>query len=408
MKRLHVGINAQLPGGGVSGGIEQFLLGLVHGLGRLDGPEDYVLVGPREDPYWLEPYLGANERVVPPHLPENRRPPRVVRALRRAGRAVWPGKSGHRLPDNAFDALGVDVVHFPFQSYVPTRAPSIYNPHDLQHLHYPEFFSKEDYEKRERLYPEACRSAAAVVVESHWIKDDIVRHYGIDPDKIHVVLWGAPTEIYERPAREAVERMREELRLPEAFALYPAQTWAHKNHIRLAEALKILRDEDGVRLDVVCTGTKNAHWSRIEAELHRLGVSDQMHFLGFVAPGTLRALYASASFLIFPSLFEGGGFPILEGFHEGTPVACSAVTSLPEYAGDAALLFDASSVESIAAAVKRMATDESLRSTLRARGSARIREFSWERAAKGYRAIYRSVAGRHVSEEDAALLAENR
>ncbi len=313
-----------------------------------------------------------------------------------------------REPGSIFDSLGSQVVHFPFQSFAHTAAPSIYNPHDLQHLHFPEFFTTEDYAKRERLYPDACRSAAAVVVESRWIKDDIVGQYGIDPDKIHVVLWGAPTEAYEPPLVDAVVRLRHELRLPDSFALYPAQTWAHKNHVRLAQALRLLRDREGIRVDVVCTGTKNAHWPTIKREVERLGLEDQMRFLGFVSPQTLRGLYAAAQFLVFPSLFEGGGFPILEAFYEGTPVTCSNVTSLPEYAGDAALLFDPASVDQIASAMHRLALEPDLRSALRDKGSMRIERFTWERAATGYRAIYRSVAGGPLSEEDRSLLAENR
>jgi glycosyltransferase involved in cell wall biosynthesis len=96
---------------------------------------------------------------------------------------------------------------------------------------------------------------------------------------------------------------------------------------------------------------------------------------------------------------------VLEAFLEGTPVACSAVTALPEYGGDAVHLFDPTSVESIAEAMRRMAMDAELRAELRQRGAVRIRLFTWERTAKTYRALYRKAAERRLSDEDRSLLA---
>jgi glycosyltransferase involved in cell wall biosynthesis len=132
-----------------------------------------------------------------------------------------------------------------------------------------------------------------------------------------------------------------------------------------------------------------------------------VRFLGYVTATELRAIYHAAQFVIFPSLFEGGGLPVLESFHESVPVACSNVTALPEYAGDAALLFHPFSIESIADVLRRMTTDADLRETLRQRGSARIRLFTWERTAKTYRALYRQVARAPLSDEDRALLTDS-
>jgi glycosyltransferase involved in cell wall biosynthesis len=129
-----------------------------------------------------------------------------------------------------------------------------------------------------------------------------------------------------------------------------------------------------------------------------------VRFLGFVEPAELRALYHLAQFVIHPSLFEGGGLPILEAFNEGAPVACANTTSLPEYAGDAALYFDSTSVESIADAAKRMTSDAALRADLRERGHARVQSFTWERTARAYRALYRKIAGQELSADDHALL----
>ena len=316
--------------------------------------------------------------------------------------------SGAREPGSIFDSLGSQVVHFPFQSFAHTAAPSIYNPHDLQHLHFPEFFSTETTRSASGSTP----TLAARQPLSWWKADGSRTTSSANTESTRTrstSFSGGPTEAYEPPLVDAVVRLRHELRLPDSFALYPAQTWAHKNHVRLAQALRLLRDREGIRVDVVCTGTKNAHWPTIKREVERLGLEDQMRFLGFVSPQTLRGLYAAAQFLVFPSLFEGGGFPILEAFYEGTPVTCSNVTSLPEYAGDAALLFDPASVDQIASAMHRLALEPDLEDPRYAtKDQCGIERFTWERAATGYRAIYRSVAGGPLSEEDRSLLAENR
>jgi glycosyltransferase involved in cell wall biosynthesis len=108
--------------------------------------------------------------------------------------------------------------------------------------------------------------------------------------------------------------------------------------------------------------------------------------------------------VVFPSLFEGAGFPILEAFKEGTPVTSSGVTSIPEYAGDAALFFDPDSVESIARAIERMHDDAATRVELAKRGSERIKRFSWDRTARAYRAVYRKIGGQPLSDEEELLL----
>jgi glycosyltransferase involved in cell wall biosynthesis len=203
-----------------------------------------------------------------------------------------------------------------------------------------------------------------------------------------------------------LKKIVHKFRLPLSFSFYPAQTWEHKNHLRLLEALALLRDRNGLEIHLVCTGKQNDFWRIIKKRVYELRLQNQVHFLGFVDATELRALYHLAQFVIHPSLFEGGGLPILEGFREGAPVACSNVTSLPEYAGDAALYFDPTSVESIADALCRMTTDVDLRESLRQRGVARVRQFTWERTAKTYRALYRKVAGKKLSDEDRDLLKE--
>jgi glycosyltransferase involved in cell wall biosynthesis len=420
-RALRVAINAQLLPGGEVGGVEQFTMGLVHGLGRLsDGLEEYLIVGHWLHPDLLAPYIGPNQRIL--SGPRGTRIQRAKRIARRAlgplyaaGRKVWraartasaASQQPSEVPESGgfFESLDVDLVHFPYQHFVRCNLPTIYNPHDVQHLHYPEFFTPEQIRWRETLYKAGCRESQAVAVDSASARDDIVTRYSVDPRNVFVILPGPPTELYEPPNDAALAMVKRKSRLPEAFALYPAQTWPHKNHLRLLEALALLRNTHRLSLSLVCTGRKNEHWPKIRQRMRELRLQDSVRFLGFVGTTEMRALYRLAQFVIFPSLFEGAGLPVLEAFAEGTPVACSAVTSLVEYGGDAVLPLDPTSVESIADAIRRMSSDGELRASLRERGLARKRLFSWERAAKTYRALYRRIARRPLTDEDRELLA---
>jgi glycosyltransferase involved in cell wall biosynthesis len=428
--QLKIIINAQLLSG-KSGGIEQFLMGLIHGLGKLeDGSEEYIIIGPWQDPYWLKPLLGPNQVIVAAKQPAKQ--PMIWQAQRKIVKAcagplyeplasLWrkihvmafpnlnENQPGTTKVGRFLESFGGHLIHFPYQQFVHCRLPSIYNPHDLQHLHYPQFFSHQELANRRACYAEACLKSQAIAAESQWVKNDIIRQYGIDSSKVYVISRGSPTELCEEPVEvKTLMRVRQKFSLPKEFAFYPAQTWKHKNHIRLLEAIRLLRDKQGISLNLICTGKKNDFWLTIEKRINELGLNKQVCFLGYVDSSEVRAIYRLAQFVVLPTLFEGGGFPIVEAFNEGVPVACSDVTSLPEYGSDAVLLFDPTSVENIAKAIYRMTLDSELRESLRRRGVARARLFTWEKTAKTYRALYRLLAGRSLSAEDQCLLSTSQ
>lgn len=428
-ERLRVAINAQLKPDGGSGGIVTVLRAMT-ALARLeDGPEEYVFIGPHDSPEWLHSILPPGQTVVRGPAPVEWSPDRLE-PLKRALGPLRPAARGIRRmlgatvqtmesgtsglaslktfepppPPNFYEGLGCDVIHFPFQSYEPCGLPTVYNPHDLQHLHHPEFFTPTEIARREKLYPAACRAAHTLVVASEFVKRDVVERYRIDPRKIQVIPW-APPPLPESPTAEDFPALRRKYGLSDRpFALYPAMTWEHKNHLRLLEALARLRDRDGLELRFVCTGYKTDFWSRVESRVNELGLAGQVDFLGMVAREELSALYRAAQFVFAPTLFEAASAPLFEAWQHGAPVACAAVTSLPEQAAGAALLFDPFDIESIARSLARMMTDEGLRYELRRLGARRLGDFSLERTAKAYRAVYRRAAGLGLSEEDRWLL----
>ena len=420
---LKVLINAQLIPG-KPGGTEQFLTSLVYALGRLtQSNEEYILITHAHHPDWLKPLLGPNQRIVLGPEPQAERLGRAKQwlgPLRRPASNLYyglrqlvsrgPRQDSEALPQSGgfYDSLGGEVIHFPYQEFTRSRLPAIFNPHDLQHLHYPQFFSRGAIALRETVYQAACREAQAVATPSVAVKADLEEQYGLDTQKIFVIHYGAPSALYGDLTDGILHEVREKFRLPSSFAFFPAQTWPHKNHLRLLEALRLVRDREGRRLNLVCSGAKNDHWPAIQRRVDKLGLQEQVAFLGYISPLELLALYHLAEFVVFPSLFEGGGFPVIEALQEGVAVACSDLPSLQEYGGEAVLKFDPQSVESIATCLLRISQDEGLREHLRTRGKERVCRFTWERTARTYRALYRKVGGVSLSKEDLDLLSTNK
>ncbi len=302
------------------------------------------------------------------------------------------------------ERAGADVVHFPNQAAFVTRVASIYHPWDLQHLHFPQFFSREAQAERRVRYSAFCAQARIVCVASGWAKEDVVARLSVPADRVCVVAPGAG--LPDLPASGfPVRDDADHLGLPQQYAYYPAETYPHKNHLALLEAVAMLRDRHMLVIPVVFSGRLTPHASAIRKRIAELGLETQVILLGLVEDQYVHALYERCLCMVFPSLFEGWGMPVMEAMSAGVPVACANVTCLPAQVGEAALLFNPSDPEDIAQALGRLWTDEGLRARLAGLGRARSLDFTWERTAQLFRAHYRRIAGRHMTDEDRDLLA---
>jgi glycosyltransferase involved in cell wall biosynthesis len=402
---LRVCIDARL-GAGQFGGVEQVVMGLAAALSRLDdGDDEYLfLTHPGQDD-WIRRYLHGPCR--PLHSRRNylnRRSRAVVRGLLERLPSVGV-RFAVRPSDGTVEREGIDVMHFPFQDAFTTELPSIYQPHDLQHLHLPDLFSGWERARREAIYRTHCERAALVVAMTSWGRTDFVESYDLAPEKVSVVPGGSVLREYPAPTDADLDRLRSRLSLPEAFLLYPAQTWPHKNHERLLEAIARLRDESGAAIPLVCPGKQTRDYRGIRDLVSDLGLTETTSFPGFVSSLELRGLYELGTALVFPSRFEGWGLPVCEAFDAGLPVASSTATGLPDVVGDAGLLFDPDDVPEMARQLQRLWTDADLRADLRERGRKRAAQFNIDHTAKLFRAHYRQIARRALSEEDRILLA---
>ena len=435
-------IDARMPDGS-SGGVQQWVIGLATALSALRyRSEVYLFLVNDGQGDWLRPYIGGRcslvvqpkpvvpttgeataatgeaaadpTPVTPPSPPAASRPrgrPALPRRLiRRIRRRVLRWRPARRRPqrvspfDQAMLDLDADVVHFPRQSASTTTVPSIYQPWDLQHRHLPGFFSADALAARDATYRRYCEQAALIIVPTTWVRDDVAREYSIPPERIAVIHPPPPTSAYAPPTHEEADAIAARLGLPERFALYPAIAWPHKNHERLFEALGLLR-ERGLEVPLVCTGGRNDRYPALLKRAADLRIASQVSFPGFLTAAEIQVAYHRATLLIFPSLFEGGSFPIVEAFAAGLPVACSNVTSLPALVGDAAVVFEPTDPAAIAAAIERLWLDDDLRAELAQRGRARVLQLDWGQTARLMRAHYRRVGGRGLGAAERRLVA---
>jgi len=289
--------------------------------------------------------------------------------------------------DGYLERRNFDVVHFPTQVACLTNIPSIYQPWDLQHLHYPQFFTAEEFERREREYRAFCGRAAFVCVQAEWTRQDLIQNYGITPEKVVLVPWGPVFDAYSAPSAEDKQTALRKYSIPQQFFLYPAATWPHKNHEVIFRALKVLETGSNLSPHVYFTGSSTNHRPTLD-QLAR----EQAHFLGFLTPEHLQAIFSEATAMIFASKFEGFGLPILEAFHAKLPVLCSNATTLPEVAQDGALYFDPDSPGELAGLMKALLNAPELRQDLISKGTSLLSRYSIHDTAAGLQKLYERTA----------------
>jgi len=413
MMPLRVCLDARLMTG-ILGGVEQTIIGLAHGLSQLtDGDEEYLFLAYTDAHAWLTPYLDGPCRIVlGPPTPQLPRWAKLLKPVLPLIRSLWHqvspilGRRSITLPrsDGTLERTGAILMHFTAPVAFLTNISSLYQVHDLQHRHLPQLFTPRERLARELQYRTFCDQAQTISVTTAWGRQDLIQQYGLSPGKVIVVPWAPALTAYPQPSETDLAATQHKFSLPDKFLFYPAQTWAHKNHIGLLDALARVRDEQHLNIPLVCSGTCNEFFPQIERCMRDWGLASQVMFLGFVSPLELQCLYRLCRGLVFPTKFEGFGMPLLEAFLVGVPAACSNVTCLPELAGDAALLFNPNQPDEMTQSIYRLWTDEPLRQTLIERGRRHVTSFSWKRTARIFRAHYRRLNNCQLTDEDQELL----
>jgi len=311
----------------------------------------------------------------------------------------WLHRIWHRarLPIPVETAIGrVDLFHEPDFVLPPTlpRTPTVLTVHDLTFVRDPESAFPRLRRYLNRVVPRSVARATHVLADSAATKNDLVELFHTSPDKITVLYGGVDARFapVRDPERLTAVRTKYNIGL-DPFVLGIGTVQPRKNFRRLVQAFFHLPPPafaSGLKL--VIAGGKGWLYDDIFAEVKRLGLEGCVLFPGFVDDDDLPALYSAADVLAFPSIYEGFGLPILEAMACGTPVVTSATSSLPELAGDAALLVEPTDVDAIAAALHRLLQEADLRHRLVAAGFDQARKFTWEKAATQLLGIYNSFA----------------
>jgi glycosyltransferase involved in cell wall biosynthesis len=305
--------------------------------------------------------------------------PAVTVPVNARNRVQWVLGEQTLLPRLAARA-GVDLMHS-LASTAPLwgRFRRVVTVHDLIYARFPEAHSGMRDKGMRVLVPWAARRSDRVIADSQSTRDDLVAMLGLRSDRIDVVPLGLGSVRRATPLDERETRARFDLGERRVLLSLSAKR-PHKNLAALIGALA--RISPGGRPVLVLPGYPTAHEDELRARARALGVEGDVRFPEWVSHEELEGLWALAQAFVFPSLYEGFGLPVLEAMARGVPVACSNASSLPEVAGDAALLFDPHDEAAIAAAIERLLSDRAEIERLRARGLRRAREFTWERTAR--------------------------
>lgn len=296
--------------------------------------------------------------------------------------------------------------HPPDLLFVPSHVlPLIHPPvsvatvHDLGYHYFPQAHTLSQNLYLRWSTRHNARSARRVLADSEATRQDLIQLYGISEAKIDVVYPGRDESLapVDDPLLRDAVQTRYGCRTP--YILYLGTLHPRKNLVRLVQAFAQLcarASETGYPLDqlqLVLAGQKGWLYQEIFAEVRRVGLEEHVILTGYVADEDLAALLSGAEAFAFPSLYEGFGFPVLEAMACGVPVVCSSTSSLPEVAGDAALLVEPRQVEAITSALFRLLTEPDLRRELVARGLAQVQRFSWRRCALETMAAFERAAG---------------
>ncbi len=395
---LHIAIDTMQIYFGVSGGVEIYMKTLVHALMNGGHQKLRVTLLCRKDQLSnLQLNFSNLVDYYPFRLHDN--------PLLSAAKAAFITKlklSNPIDPKYLFpvlhEFLGVDVLHCPVQYFTRTNfnVPAILNLHDLQHLHYPENFSKYELKTRSDLYNRSAAKASAIIASSEFIRQDIIKKMNISESKVFTIPAAFNPNIELGLKSFSPERVQSIYGLPKLFGFYPAQFWKHKNHVKLLEALAIVRDRAPQHdFKLVFTGYRgHSGWADVEIALKKFNLRDHILFLDFIPSEHMGGIYRSATFCIMPSLFEASSYPVIEAQTLGCPAMCSNITSLPELMAEGSgLLFDPTSAEDMAEKMLRWLNDPKDRMAHAQRGQIRaLAHNSMAAYARHVTSLYKTVS----------------
>ena len=389
---MNIGIDVTpiLPGG-ACGGVKQLVIELLRGFAQKNTADCFILLTAyyNEDIFKEFEQYGMKQVCV---LADKSQSPQAPQNQGIFNQRLYPGIVRKNDINVLFCPMADPLHHEP-------GIPTVFLICDLQHWYYPSFFNAQELAHRNKLYERIKTKADYVVCISSFTKKTVLEKLHIPAERVFVI----PISVHERLGNPGIAQARtilEKYNLSgKKYCIYPANLWPHKNHKMLLLAFsRFVRLYPHCSLDLVLSGEPIDH-NRVMEYSRRMGLAERVHFLGYLREEELAAVWQQAHFLIFPSLFEGFGIPLVEAMLYGKPILASNVTSIPEVAGAAALYFDPRKPDEMAAALGQIMGDEGLYRRLVEEGQKQLEKYQYEDMVEQYLGVlHRAAEGGSVAE----------
>lgn len=354
---MRLGINIVSLYPGKIGGAEQYVRNLLKQLMKIDNLEIWLMINPEAFSTFLEEHNL--------HLCEIK----------------WEEDRDAQM-NFLIDYNRIEIMFSPLFFIAPEKCsvPTVASILDVQHEFFPEYFERKVLESIRSSTHTTLEQVDGIITISNFSKETISEKYNVNPKKIQVTYLNSD-ECFETDLNEE-KLLKIKKKIGYKYLFYPANTWPHKNHMNLLKAYVILKNKYNMDMKLVFTGDGKQEQDEIKQFIRMNSLEDNISYLGYLPQGDMPYVFANAEILVFPSVFEGFGIPLVEAMRAGTPIVCSQCGSIPEVAGEAALYFDAYNPEDIAEKIYLLQSDETLKKNLINKGKRQAQRYSWKRCAE--------------------------
>lgn len=301
------------------------------------------------------------------------------------GRAIYYLWKKMAFPPMECVAGSADLIHFPNFIVRPfKKGKAVVTVHDLSFVRYPQFAESKNLAYLNRWIPDSLERASRILVVSEFTKKELIDIYGIEENKIVVAYNGVRSDYKPTQDEDRLHQLRQKYKLPKAFALAVGTLEPRKNYTLLIKAYEYLKKAHRSLPPLIFVGPPgwNKEYDRLKEMVVSKQLQDSIHFLFYVDEEDMIPFYSAARVLLFPSVYEGFGLPVLEAMACGTPVICSNAASLPEVSGNAALTLRPDNPEEWGDTLISFWNDEAKQQEMRELGLVQSKKFTWEETAK--------------------------
>ena len=375
------------------GGINSYTLSLLESFGKIDTKNEYFLLCTKKNASFFEKFNFKNYKIetIDPFIGENR-----IRLLKKAilyRLFIWQGLNCfYRFVDKIlyFELIRYlkkfDAVYCPSTVMLPINCsvPSVVSLHDIQQIHYPEYFSFVEKQFRKTVYKETVKTATAIQASSEYMKKDFMKYFSLTEKKVVLIRDGINPIFNKKNIK--LRLLKTKYNLKKGYLFYPAQHWLHKNHITLLKALLLLKKNHNLDLQLVLTGEKQYKSNIIYNFIKENNLNNNIIFLGNVNFDDLPTLYFGSSLVIIPTLHESNSLPILEALAMGCKVIASDIEPNLEIEHENLTIFEKLKEETLAEKILNVRTLKKKRKEKNI-----FEQYNWNKTAREYKKLFENI-----------------